>query len=219
MRIRLRGSIRDACDVLAAMGRANLRALLADEDLAREAVRRFDANNESCCFRAANPRDPKQVGCHCQTGMQYETDEDIQVAEGCKPDDVWSDLRSLLHFHARMGRGRDDPVLGDCDDLSTIVAAFGKFVEWLRVGRDEMQIFLAIVCPDGSPMAHAYILQDVPAPPGEPTIIRPQTEVQGATVEGLRVYDPSARYGMRRPPDSYYLTGEHAAFPLRIADL
>jgi hypothetical protein len=118
-----------------------------------------------------------------------------------------------------MGRGPDDPVLGDCDDLSTIVAAFGKFVEYLRAGRDEMQIFLAIVRPMESPMAHAYILQDLPAPPEEPVIVRPVTEVQGVTVRDLRVYDPSARYGMRRPPDAYYLTGEHAAFPLRIADL
>lgn len=219
MRIRLRGSIRDACDVLAAMARANLRALLADDSLAREVVRRFDRENEGCCFRAANPRNPRQVGCHCQVGIQYETDEDIQVAEGCKPDDVWSDIRSLLHFHERMGRGPEDPVLGDCDDITPIVGAFGKFVEALNGGGDRIRIYCAIVRPLESPMAHAYLLQDVPPPPGEPVTRRSETEIHGENVKDLYVYDPSARYGMRRPPASYYLTGEHAAFPLRLRDL
>jgi hypothetical protein len=223
-RVNIWGDLEDYADLLATMCRVNLRAYKKDPNLALELVRRLMAP-EQCggCILVGNPRKPEMKGCHCHTGIVYRTDEDIQEKfAGCAPDDVWSDARSLLEFHKKIGRGPDDPLMGDCDDHEAILGSITKLY------RPNARVFATITKPNTGTVAHAHQLQDFPPRSDKRQIrIDPPTRdnpngviVNGKTLDfPVWVVDLSAETGMFVPPPSFYTTGSRAVFEVRMEDL
>jgi len=222
----LHGSVWDSADLLAALARTNLRSFVpgpwgeGDEALAAEIARRTNTApcDQQCFITAHSDGALMKTGCGCASGWQYASDEDVQTLEGCKPQDVWNDARGLILNHVKVGRGDADPILCDCDDLTAICAASAKYQMWKSAGspttfggrpRDVGEVQVAITRPKGKNMAHAYMLSSTKPVEGEPQI----------RLQGLWVFDPAARWGMTRPPESFYGDGEVAVYPLRFSDL
>lgn len=226
--VNLRGSVWDHADLLAGVTRAALRSFVTgpwgrgEPALAAEMIRRTHTPpcDQQCFITAHADGSVAKKGCHCDgSGWQYADDSDVQALERCGPNDVWNDARAILHHHEKVGRGPDDPILCDCDDLTIICAAVAKYEGWVRAGAparkgvpldsDDVRVYVAITKPFDSTMAHAYMLSNLPPTPGEPII----------KVGDLYVFDPAARWGMRRPPDKFYGSGHVAKFLIRFSDL
>jgi hypothetical protein len=159
------------------------------------------------------------------SGWQYTEDGARLALKNCAPEDDWNDARSILMYHEEAGGpdgrpgGPDDPIKIDCDDGTIICAACAKFEAWDAAGRPigpggvgldvGPEIVCAIAKPDDSNVAHAFMLCGCRPIAGEPLI----------QVDGLWVFDPAARWGMPRPPDSFYGSGVRGTFPLRFSDL
>ncbi len=220
----LTGTVWDACDFLAALARTDLRSFIdgpwgkGNEGLAKEMVRRLSTNPcEQQCFVVSH-KDDKDVitsGCTCSTGWQYTDDNHVATLEGCGPNDLWSDARALLKKHYEIGRGPDQAILCDCDDLASIAAAC-----WVYMDRTA-DVRVAITKPHNSNMAHAFVLANKPwQAQGEPLIKIQVPDLKDRTKKiSLYVFDPAGRWGMKRPLDSFYGEGEVAVFPVRIEDL
>lgn len=227
--VNLRGSVWDYADLLRSVGRATLRSFVpgpwgpGDETLAQEMKRRVCTPpcDQQCFIAAHDTGGTTMRGCHCATsGWQYTADEDVQVLEKCPPRDVWNDARSILKNHIDVGRGSKDPILCDCDDMTIIVGAVGKFIEWERAGRPMARHGIPLDPPHGvewwdvitkpkdSSMAHAFNLRS-----GSPP------RVGAIKVGGLWVFDGARYWGMKPPQDDFYGTGDVAPFRLRFSDL
>lgn len=223
----LHGTVWDAADLLGSLVRTNLRSFLrgpwgkGDPALAAEMIRRCATPPcEGQCFVVEHPEHGQTTqGCSCSSGWQYTDDNDVQALEGCGPNDVWNDARGLLIHHTKVGRGPADPILCDCDDLTAICAACALYGAWTAAGspmRDGrpidppgVDVRIAITKPPQSNMAHAWMASSFAPAAGEPLI----------KVNGLWVFDPAGRWGMRRPKDSFYGTGDVAVYPVRLSDL
>src|ERR1700679_3354247 len=117
--VRSKGSLRDACDLLGGLTRGNVRSMMADPDLRSEAIRRALSPAVPRCYvkhdlMSGGTRD----NCNGHSGFQYASDEEQQALEACPARDVWSDWGGLIAGHAKAGRGADDPIVADCDDLA-----------------------------------------------------------------------------------------------------
>ncbi len=229
--LRFSGTIKDAADLLGGVTRASLRSIIADPVLREEAIRRV--LSPPCAVRCFVSKDGTRHDCNCPSGFQYSSDPEQQALEGCPARDVWSDLRSLLKGHHEAGRGADDPIVADCDDLTPSTLAVAAYIAWFapkgyavngfELGawrRDEERFASAITLPPDKPgaanerVAHAYGLVSKPPP-------APQPRIAMVDKEGRRwfVWDASAHFGMKRPPDSYYVTGEIAGFEIHRENL
>ena len=177
---------------------------------------------EQQCFITAHADGEKvMTGCSCPGGgWQYTDDSDTRRLEDCAPEDIWNDPRSIIAYHEDVGRGPDDPILCDCDDLSIICAACAKYESWVASGcpmvnglpRDVgPEVALCISKPPESNVAHAFMLGSAKPIEGEPVIF----------VDGLYVFDPAGRWGMRRPGSDFYTNNKNirGIYPLRFADL
>lgn len=235
----LYGSVWDHSDLLASLVRADLRSFVdgpwgkGDEKLAAEMIRR--CSTDPCvqqCFVVQHAEGQKTMrGCSCSSGWQYTDDNHVQALEGCPPNDVWRDTRALVSNHIKIGRGDNDPILCDCDDLTSVCAACAKFERWDRAGRKTKDgrpvdgpedIRVAITKPPDANTAHAFMLCDTRPIAGEPEImIRPPPTPKEKEKDPPRLYvfDPAGRWGMRRPDPSYYGRGDVAVFPVRFSDL
>lgn len=244
--VHLRGQIWDACDLLAGVSRASLRSFCpgpwgkGNEELAREMCRRCAtaACGTQCEITArrglgGKPGAPHMSGCTvCKfSGWQYTDDDHVQTLEGCGPNDVWNDADAVLYNHKKVGRGASDPILGDCDDLAQISVAVGLYSAWKAAGSPisggrpvdppGVDVRMVIGRPDtivnGKPntMAHAYMASNLPMPADEPTI----EIVAPRDGKRLFVFDPAARWGMARPGNDFYGSGDLAVYPVRFADL
>lgn len=229
--VNLHGSVWDAADLLTGLTRTNLRSFVpgpwgeGDGALAAMIAKRTNTApcDQQCFITAHSDGDVVKTGCGCTSGWQYTSDEDVQTLEGCKPQDVWNDARGLIIHHVKVGRGDADPILCDCDDLTAICAASAKYQIWKSAGapmtggrpRDVGDIRVAITRPKGKNMAHAYMLSSSKPVEGEPAI-RLEVPEDGTK---LWVFDPAARWGMKRPPEEFYGDGEVAVYPLRFSDL
>ncbi len=229
--VNLNGSVWDHACLLTGVAKASLRSFVPgpwgkeDEALAVGIARR--TNTPPCvsqCFITAHGEgELVKRGCGCESGWQYTSDEDVQTLEGCKPQDVWNDARGILVHHMKVGRGDDDAILCDCDDLTNICAASAKWQMWKAAGRpmtrgrprDVGDVRIGITRPSGKNMAHAYMLSNTKPAEGEPAI---QIKDPNDGVK-LYVFDPAARWGMKRPPEDFYGDGEVAVYPLRFSDL
>ena len=131
-RVELRsgGTLDDAACLLAGLARANVRAIQKDEDLRTEAIRRTLSPPIDRCYVKGGPANGLHHDCTGESGFQYASDEEQQALEGCKPSDVWSDLRALLAGHQQAGRGPKDPIVCDCDDLAPAAAGMYAWLAW-----------------------------------------------------------------------------------------
>lgn len=215
-------------DLLAGIARASLREFVSgpwgagDEALADRFRRRiYTPPCDRQCF-VVQHREGEAVmnGCTCSaSGFQYTDDVDVQRLEGCQPNDVWSDARALEAHHLKVGRGEDDPILCDCDDLTQICAAMQALDMWIAAGRPMkngrpvdpkgLDVAVAIARPKETNIAHAFVLSNAVPRDGEPAI----------RVGKRYVFDPAARWGMHRPKNDFYWNGDVAVFPIRFADL
>lgn len=228
-KVNLRGNVWDHSDLLGSVGRAVLRSFTpgpwgpGDVALAQEMIRRTHTApcDQQCFVTAHADGSTVKKGCHCAgSGWQYTADEDVMKLEGRVPQDVWNDARAILDHHEEIGRGPDDPILCDCDDLTLLCAAVAVYEAWVEAGcpiraglpydaPSAPEVWTTITQPPDSTTAHAFIESSRPIIPGE-RVLR---------VNGLYVTDPARRWGMRSPPDSFYGTGSVARFRLRMADL
>jgi len=222
------GSIDDLADILCGIARANLRAFSADSELRDDAVRRIlSPPCATRCYVTQQGHD-----CHCPSGIQYTSDPEAQLMEGCDAKDVWNDWRSLAIAHQKQGRGEDDPYVADCDCITPAHLGLAAWIAWMQgknpaaingisLGaflRPEAGFAVGITLPpdrgDGSPrIGHAYsVITSRPQPP-QPIIEMPYENGP------WYVWDGAVHFGMTRPPDSYYTTGQYCAYPLRKKDL
>lgn len=222
--IDLTGTVWDACDFLAALARTDLRSFIdgpwgkGNEGLAKEMVRRLSTDPcQTQCFVVSHKNGENVVtqGCTCSSGWQYTDDNHVAALEGCGPNDLWSDARALLKKHYEIGRGPDQPILCDCDDLTSITAGCWAYMD------PNADVRVAITKPYKSNMAHAYVIADKPwQAPGEPLIKISVPDLKNPSKKVERfVFDPAGRWGMKRPVDSFYADGEVAVFPVRREDL
>lgn len=221
-------SILDAADLLAGVARVNLRALRDDPKLRADAVGRV--LSPPCATRCYVSEDGARNDCNCLSGFQYASDPEQQAMQGCPARDVWNDLRSLLIGHAESGRGRGDPIVADCDCLTPASLAVQAYTAWyapkgygmggLDLGAlhdDERRFAVGITLPPPEPgkarIGHAYSLLNRPPNPPQPPI---RIDLEGSP---WWVWDGSAHWGMQRPPDSFYTTGEYVAVEVSRKDL
>ena len=228
--IRAGGHIRDFADLLMALTRGNLRALIDDPIVRQEAIRRVQS--PPCPVRCYVSSDGTRHDCHCASGFQYTSDGEAQALEGCPPRDVWNDLRSLFMAHHAQGRGPDEPILIDCDCITPASLAVAAYLAWYAPRTQLAGINLGAFRDDAKRFAIGITL---PPPPKDPTKERvghvygllsymppaPQPAVQLRAKDGSVwwVWDGAAHFGMERPPDSFYSTGEVVAYELRRDDL
>lgn len=220
------GTIRDAADLLETVTRANLRALRDDPTLREEAVRRVCS--PSCadrCYVRTGVNGTVSHDCHCPSGFQYAGDEDKEELEGCTARDSWSDLRSLIAGHKIAGRGPNDPIVCDCDDLGPSSLSVAAYLAWLAekgapiagmpaIGAmpdQDARFAIAITRPPKADIAHLYGLTNRPPPKPQPLI----------RIGEWFVWDAAAHWGMKRPLDSFYTNpdAETVAFELRRDNL
>ena len=135
--------------------------------LADEMIRRcLTPPCEGQCWVVGHREGEREMqGCTCSAGWQYTDDNHVQALEKCPPNDVWSDARALLLHHREIGRGDNDPILCDCDDLTAICTACAVYSAW-QVGGSTVvdgrpvdpgtEIHVAITRPPAANMAHAY---------------------------------------------------------------
>lgn len=228
--LRAGAQILDACEVLEAITRINLRALRDDADLRDDAMRRV--LSPPCVDRCYVSEDGSRNDCDCASGFQYASDPEAQALEGCPARDVWNDLRSLGISHHDSGRGHHEPIVADCDCLAPATIAVYAYIAWFMPDKYQIQgvrafngvnlgayrspekrFAIGITLPPFEAgkerIGHAYgLMNHIPLPP-QPAIVMPYADGP------WYVLDPSAHWGMRRPPDNYYPTGEIAAFELR----
>lgn len=247
-RVELRqgGSLCGPADMLAGLTRNNLRALRDDPELRAWALPRVISPPLGA---PCTVRDTLMQGvvsdCVLGSGFQYSSDEDQQLREGCAPADVWSDLYGLKAGHERavqLGRARpENPVAADCDDLTPSALAVAAWIAWfappgsiappgtivagrdLHDFRDEGARFAtSIVRPPKPPppkpwIAHAFGLTNRKPPPPQPEV-----KIRLGGVDWY-VWDPAAHWGMTRPPDPFYLSGDKdggfVAYEIRRDDL
>lgn len=231
--VHLHGTVWDASDLLTSLTRTNLRSFVpgpwgpGDPELADAMNRRcLTAPCDRQCFVVQHGRGGlTKTGCSCSSGWQYTSDEDVQALEGCEPNDVWNDARALQKHHLKIGRGENDPILCDCDDLTAICGACAAYSAWKSAGSPMengravtppgCDIRVGITRPPTKNMAHAYMLSSWAPIAGEPRIkVRPPK-----SSEDLFVFDPAGRWGMKRPDPSFYGRGDVAVYRVRFEDL
>ncbi len=225
--VRLRGNVWDHADLLCAVSRTAVRAFvpgpwgIGNPELAQDMIRRIHTPpcSQQCFVVSHADGSTTKRGCHCSgSGWQYTADEDVQKLEGKPAADVWNDPVALVKHHNEIGRGEDDPILCDCDDLALILAAVGLYEAWIAAGcptrgglpldPPDCEIWTTITQPPDASTAHAYVESSRPLIADE-RVLRLEN--------GLYVTDPAKRWGMRQPPDKFYSTGNIARF--RMADL
>jgi len=226
--LRSTGTLGDAADLLAGLGRANVRAIRSDAALREEALRRALSPAVDRC-RVQGMGTTLRHDCTAPSGFQYASDEEAQALEACSPNDVWSDIRGLIIGHKRAGRGPDEPIVADCDDLTPSALGVAAYISWfappgllapdgtLSAGQDlsrwrddDARFAVAITRPPKAEIAHAYGLTNR-VPPW------PQPKIEMG--KGWYVWDPAAHWGMPRPRDEFYRTGDVVAHEVRRADL
>ncbi len=232
--LRAGGQIRDAAELLEGITRINLRALRDDPSLREDAIRRV--LSPPCPVRCYVSQDGARNDCDCVSGFQYASDPEAQAMAGCPARDVWNDLRSLGIGHYESGRGHHDPIVADCDCLTPATLAVYAYMAWFAPEKynvtgvrayngfnlgafrsDQKRFAVGITLPPYEPgkdrIGHAYgLMNAIPLAP-QPAIKMPYKE------DAWWVIDPSAHWGMKRPPDDYYGTGEFAAFEVRRENL
>ncbi len=214
-------TIQDASDLLAVIAGINRRALLNDGELRDDAIRRV--MSPPCATRCYVSHDGSSHDCNCVSGFQWTTDPEAQALEGCPARDVWNDLRSLRLGHYSRGAGPHEPIAADCDCLTPAHLSVLSHVAWdqptpgyaiagIQLGavRDTGKRFaVAITLPPPDPskerIGHAYGLVNYPPRAPQPLI---QMPFDGGP---WYVIDASAHWGMARPPNSFYTTGEFVA--------
>jgi hypothetical protein len=225
--LRSKGSLRDACDLIAALTRGNLRSIQGDLDLRAEALRRTLSPPIGRCHVKQNLLGGGvHHDCNGHSGLQYASDEEAQALEACPARDVWSDWGGLIMGHAKAGRGPLDPIVCDCDDLAPAALSVASWIAWYAPkgavglgGRDlhefhddNARFAVAITHPRGANIAHAYALTSKKPPAPQPTI-------RMGSAKEWYVWDPAAHWGMKRPGDEFYENGEVVAFEIRRSDL
>jgi len=233
--LRLCGTLDDAAFLLVGLARANVRALNRDKDVCTEAIRRVLSPPIDRCYVQGHGNGLSH-DCTGESGFQYASDEEQQALEGCRPSDVWSDFTALLSGHDQAGRGMDDPVVCDCDDMGPVACGVFAWLAWfgekgMRTPKGSWypegqeipglgkasrgaRFAIAITKPPRAPIAHAYVLMSKPPGPPQPEI-RMKIEGAGGKPEDWWVLDPAAHWGMPRPDDGFYGRGEVVAHELR----
>lgn len=229
-RISLRAgrSIRDAAEILEGITRVNIRALRDDPALREEAMRRV--LSPPCQTRCYVSEDGASNDCNCVSGFQWTSDPEAEAMQGCPARDVWNDFVSLGVGHQAAGRGAADPIAADCDCLTPIALGAMAYLAWfaprsysidgfsLGAQRShEKRFAVGITLPPPDPtkerIGHAYgLVNYIPKAP-QPPIKMP---FKGGD---WWVWDPSAHWGMTRPPDDFYATGEFVAYEVRRENL
>jgi hypothetical protein len=231
--IRSKGSLKDACDLLGGLTRGNLRTLVSDSSIRAEGVRRALSPAIGRCYVKHDVLSGGvRHNCNGHSGFQYASDEEQQALEACPARDVWSDLGGLFAGHAKAGRGPDDPVVADCDDLAPAALSVAGYLAWFidrdapelaglgglsydRLHDDHARFAVAITHPKGANIAHAYGLTNRVPPAPQPRIAL----ASAGGGETWYVWDPAAHWGMNRPPDDFYRKGELVGFEIRREDL
>ncbi len=233
--LRAGGSILDPCEILASITRGNLRAFIDDPRLRAEIIRRLQS--PPCAVRCYVHADGAN-DCTCPSGFQYTSDPEQQASIGCEARDVWNDARALLVTHEEAGRGARDPVMVDCDCITTAGIAGAAWLAWYEPQRAPLAgVHLGGVELAGASPVAAF-LGAVQAPqfaigitlppevPGKPRVGHcyglvtqkprdPQPPIQMPFEGGpWYVWDLSAHFGMARPSDEFYTNGEAVAFPV-----
>ena len=211
-------SIQDAADLLAVIAGINRRALQADPDMRADAIRRV--LSPPCPDRCYVSSDGLHHDCYCPSGFQWTTDGEAEAMQGCPARDVWNDLRSLYLAHRNRGAGPDEPIAADCDCLTPAHLSVLSHLAWeqprsgyaisgVQLGdvRDAGKRFaVGITLPPPEPgkerIGHAYGLVNYMPRAPQPPIKMP---FRGGP---WWVIDASAHWGMRRPADSFYTSGE-----------
>lgn len=131
----------------------------------------------------------RRTSAPARAGFIYTNDDEARAARGEPPDDEWSSFVALKDEAAEAGLAPDAPLPADCEDLA---AAYGAAV---LLFRPRARVEVAI-CQPRPPegMAHAYLY-----------------------IDG-KVFDPSAHNGMRRPPPTFYGSGESARLLLSLPE-
>lgn len=235
--LRAGGSLQDFADLLAAMTRGNIRAFRDDPSLRAEMVRRV--MSPPCASRCYVSRDGTQNDCNCNSGLQWTTDPEAEALQGCPARDVWNDARALWQNHQMSGRGPDQPIVADCDCLTPLSLGVAAHMAWhgrhisgmsgIVLGsagfefgdvgalisprqRFAVGITLPPEVPGKERIGHAYGLVNYrPA--------APQPEIKMPYPGDWWVWDASAHWGMARPADSFYTTGEYVGSEVRRDDL
>lgn len=234
--LKLSGSLGDAADHLATMTRTNIRAMLRDPRVRDEAIRRV--MTDPCVSRCYVSSDGTRNDCDCNSGFQWTTDGEAQAmmreglsGEGCPARDVWNDFTSLMIGHADSGRGHHQPIAADCDCLTPVSLAVAGYLAWFAPERlavegvaiggrrlnlgslrsNDARFAVGITLPPDEPgkerVGHAYgLMNRMPRAP-QPPIKMPFKD--GGP---WWVWDASAHWGMTRPSDSFYTTGEFVGF-------
>lgn len=229
-------SILDAADSLASIARVDLRQLRDDPRLRDEAIRRV--LSPPCPTRCYVSGDGARHDCTCPSGFQWTTDPEAQALEGCPPRDVWSDIRALLAGHHAAGRGPHDPIACDCDDLTPTSIAVAGYLAWFapetlsvsgfsdfslegtcarcnmgaakgREPRFAVGITLPPPLPGKERIGHAYGLVSYKPQAPQPEIKMPYKDGD------WWVWDASAHFGMARPANDFYTSGEYVAVEVR----
>ena len=216
-------SLRDAAEILEGITRVNVRGFRDDPALRDEVIRRV--LSPPCATRCYVSRDGTQNDCNCASGFQWTTDSEAQALEGCGPVDIWNDFASLGAAHHAAGRGMSDPIAADCDCLTPIALGAMAYLAWFQPENfsvagfslgaqrnDSRRFAVGITLPPAVPgkerIGHAYALTNyIPGPP--------QPKIRMPYKDPWFVWDPSAHWGMKRPEDSFYPSGEHVAFEVR----
>jgi hypothetical protein len=238
--LRAGGSISDPCEILAAITRGNLRAYLEDPRIRAEVLRRLQS--PPCPVRCYVSTDGARNDCTCSSGFQYTSDPEQQASIGCEARDVWNDARALLVTHEEAGRGANDPIMVDCDCITTTGIAGAAWLAWYEphraplAGIDLAGIELAgppavtsLLAPPIGSAGEAQFAIGITLPAEVPGRVRvghcyglvnrkpkpPQPPIQMPFAGGpWWVWDLSAHFGMNRPSDDFYTTGEAVAFPV-----
>lgn len=227
----LKGNVFDHARLLRAMSQAALCSFVpgpwgpGDQELAQEMIWRMRTPlcEQQCFITSHVDGTVAKAGCHCPgAGWHYTSDEDVQKLEGCAPNDVWNDARAIRMHHQKIGGTHTTPIKCDCDDLTLLLAAVAVYESWVQAGCPMQNglpidgpqapaVFTTITQPNGSNTAHAFVESSVPLISDEP-ILR---NADG----GLFVTDPAKRWGMRRPPDTFYGEGLVARYRVTLHGL
>lgn len=219
-------SILDAAELLEILTRINIRSLRDDPRLRTEMIRRV--LSPPCETRCYVSQDGVRNDCNCASGFQWTSDPEAQALQGCPARDVWNDIRSLSVDHATIGRGPHDPIAADCDCLTPASLSVAAYLAWMApkgyavggvalgaVDKRSVQRFaVGITLPPDIPgkerIGHAYGLVNYrpPAP-------QPEVRVAGLKNGPWWVWDASCHWGMNRPPNEFYTTGEYVAVEVR----
>ena len=256
--LRAGGSILDPCEILASIARGNLRTFIEEPRVRAEMLRRLQS--PPCPVRCHVSADGARNDCNCTSGFQYTSDPEQQAAIGCEARDVWNDVRALLVTHEEASRGDADPIMVDCDCITTAGIAGAAWLAWYEphrpalagvdlggvelAGPSAVASFLArtehasrfgagarfeLGAVELGAAAEQRFAVGITLPPEVPGKVRvghcyglvtrrpkpPQPAIQMPFEGGpWWVWDLSAHYGMPRPNDEFYTSGEAVAFPV-----